>query len=212
MSRGVFITFEGGEGSGKSTQIALLADRLTTAGAEVVRVREPGGTLVGDRVRDLLLDPAHTGLDPRAELLLYEASRAALVAEVIAPALERGAVVLCDRFFDSTVAYQGAGRGLDASMVRTLNAYASAGLTPDVTIVLDIDPVVGLERATGMGADRLEAEDVVFHQRVRAGFLALAAEEPDRMVVVDADRCPEDVEAGVAAAVRAHPATAALLR
>lgn len=211
MSRGVFISFEGGEGSGKSTQIALLAERLRTAGADVVSVREPGGTLVGDRVRDLLLDPAHTGLDPRAELLLYEASRAALVAEVIRPALDRGSLVLCDRFFDSTTAYQGAGRGLDAEMVHALNAYAAADAIPDVTLLLDIDPVIGLERATGEGADRLEAEDVAFHERVRQGFLALAAAEPARFVVIAADAAPAVIAERIRLALGARAELAALL-
>jgi dTMP kinase len=207
----VFITFEGGEGSGKSTQIRRLADRLRAGGAAVTCVREPGGTVIGDRVRDLLLDPAHSGLDARAELLLYEASRAQLVAEVIEPRLEAGDVVLCDRFYDSTTAYQGYARALDLERVGALNEWATGGLAPDVTVLLDVDPVLGLQRATGEGADRLESEAQAFHERVREGFLALAAAEPERFVVIDGAAAPDDVAEAVAAALRGHPALRGVL-
>ena len=191
--RGLFITFEGGEGGGKSTQLHLLEHRLEAAGRRVRVLREPGGTAVGESVRAILLDPEHTGLDSTAELLLYEASRAQLVAEVIEPALAAGEVVLCDRFFDSTTAYQGYGRDLPLDRIRELNLIATGGLVPDRTIVLDIEPELGLERATTQGADRLEGESHAFHERVREGFLALAEVEPDRVRVVDASGSPEEV-------------------
>jgi dTMP kinase len=205
MTRGVLITFEGGEGTGKSTQIALLAERLRGAGLVVRIVREPGGTLLGESVRDILLDPNNRTMSSVAELLLYEASRAQLVAEVLVPALDSGEVVLLDRFYDSTTAYQAFGRGIPRSEVDAANHLATSGLTPDRTVVLDLDPELGVARATRSGADRLEAEDLAFHEAVREGFLALAAEEPDRVVVVDADGSPHDVSGRVAAALRGLP-------
>jgi dTMP kinase len=200
-ARGVFITFEGGEGSGKSTQIGLLASALEAAGLMVVALREPGGTPVGEAVRAALLDPGHAGMSPRAELLLYEASRAELTERRIRPSLAAGEVVLCDRFYDSTTAYQGYGRGLPLEDVIELNEIGAGGLEPDLTIVLDIDPSLGLSRATAGGADRLEAEEAVFHERVREGFLRIADSEPDRVVVVDATGEPAEVAARVLGAV-----------
>lgn len=192
---GVFITFEGGEGSGKSTQIKRLARRLQAGGVAVRSLREPGGTRVGETVREILLDPSSAGLDARAELLLYEAARAQLVAEVIEPALAAGEIVVCDRFYDSTTAYQGHARGLDLEDVARLNMAATAGLTPHRTLLLDLDASTGLTRAVGSGqADRLEAEDLHFHERVRSGFLAIAAAEPRRVQVVDASGTADDVE------------------
>ena len=199
--RGVFITFEGGEGCGKSTQLRILARRLEAAGVPVRSLREPGGTVVGEAVRGLLLDPETTGLDAFAELLLYEASRAQLVAEVIEPALESGEIVLCDRFADSSMAYQGHARGLPLVEVAALNDIATGGLSADRTVLLDIEPALGVRRATYEGADRLEGEDLAFHERVRAGFLAIAAEEPDRVRVVDASGDVETVAARVFAAL-----------
>ena len=200
--RGVFITFEGGEGCGKSTQLKLLAQRLEAAGVPVRALREPGGTVVGEAVRTILLDPDHSGLDDTAEILLYEAARAQLVAEVIEPALQAGDVVLCDRFYDSTTAYQGYARGIPLEEVAALNHAATGGLTPDVTVLLDLDPALGIKRATAEGADRLEAEDLQFHTRVRLGFLAVAAEDPARIRVVDgsgdADRVAEFVRIALA--------------
>lgn len=184
--RGIFVTFEGGEGCGKSTQLKILANRLETAGVAVRALREPGGTAVGEAIRAILLDPDHEGLDDNAEILLYEAARAQLVGEVIEPALVNGDVVLCDRFFDSTTAYQGHARGIALADVATLNRAATGGLTPDRTIVLDVDAALGIKRATHHGTDRLEAEDLAFHQRVRDGFLTIAAENPERIRVVDA--------------------------
>jgi dTMP kinase len=198
---GRLIVFEGGEGTGKTTQVRLLAERLRAAGLSVTSVREPGGSVVGDRVREILLDRAHAGLDPRAELLLYEASRAELVASVIAPRLRAGDWVLCDRFTDSTLAYQGYGRGLDLDSIRALNALATAGVEPSLTVLIDLDPTVGLARATEAGADRLESEELAFHERVRAGFLELA--RAPRHVVIDGSGAIEDVEGAVWRAVSA---------
>lgn len=201
---GVFITFEGGEGSGKSTQALLLADALRQGGFDVRSLRDPGGTELGDEIRRLLLDPDAPPVDPVAELLLYEASRAELVAEHVAPALVIGAHVVCDRFADSTTAYQGYARGHDLERVRRLNQFASAGLVPDLTVLVDVDPALGLRRATQAGvADRLEAEELEFHERVRAGFLAIAAEEPERVVVVDGTPPIDEVAAAVRRAVAA---------
>lgn len=205
-SRGLFITFEGGEGSGKSTQLSLLAEKLAAAGLPVRALREPGGTAVGEAVRAVLLDPEHAALDARAELLLYEAARAQLVAEVIAPALAEGEIVLCDRFFDSTTAYQGYARGLDLAEIGRLNAIATGGLGPDRTLVFDVDVSTGLTRATHGGADRLEREDAAFHERVRRGFLTIAAAEPSRVRIVDAAGSVEAVAARVALALADLPA------
>lgn len=184
---GVFITFEGGDGVGKSTHIRILRDALADRGYEVVCVREPGGTAIGEALRALVLDPAHSEMTPEAELLIYEAARAQIVAEVIAPALERGAVVLCDRFFDSTVAYQACARGLDRAFVDSANAFAVSGIVPDRTLLLVCgDAEEGLERAHDLAEpDRLEQEGVAFHEKVRAGFASIAAEDPARVRVID---------------------------
>lgn len=185
---GLFITFEGGDGSGKSTQIALLAGRLRELGHDVRTFREPGGVApgdVGERIRELLLDPVHTAMHVRAELLLYEASRAQLVEEHYRPALADGAIVVCDRYADSSLAYQGYGRDvLPVSEVRELNRIATGGLVPDLTLLLDVDAADGLAQATTGGADRLEGAGLAFHERVRAGYLAIAAAEPDRVKLV----------------------------
>lgn len=184
---GVFITFEGGEGVGKTTQVELAAARLRELGHDVHVYREPGGTDLGDSIRRLLLDPEIQHPFPLAELLLYEASRAQLVEREILPRLRSGAAVICDRFTDSTMAYQGYGRGLDLELVRTLNEHASCGLVPHLTILLDADVDLMMQRATLFGADRLELELDEFHQAVREGFLRIAAEEPERVKVVPAD-------------------------
>jgi dTMP kinase len=205
-TRGAFITFEGGEGSGKSTQIARLAKRLSAVGLTVRVLREPGGTRVGEGVRALLLDPEHVELDPTAELLLYEASRAQLVADVIKPALAAGEIVLCDRFYDSTTAYQGFARGLPLDRIRELNEIATLGIKPDRTIVLDVEPAMGIQRATRYGTDRLEGESEAFHAAVRAGFLAIAAQEPDRVRVIDADTRTNLLAERVSAALADLPA------
>lgn len=203
--RGLFITFEGGEGAGKSTQIAMLASLLEHAGVRCRVVREPGGTVVGEQVRAILLDPETGWMDARAELLLYEAARAQLVAEVIEPALDAGEVVICDRFYDSTVAYQGYARGLRLEEVEAANSIATTGLAPDRTLLLDLDVETGMDRATTDGADRLEAEERAFHDRVRHGFLVIAQREPERVRVVDAMGAPEAVFARVCEALENLP-------
>jgi dTMP kinase len=190
--RGLLIAFEGGEGAGKTTQARLLAIWLREQGFDVVATHEPGATKVGMRLRALLLDTAHAGLSPRAETLMYAADRAEHVASVIAPALDRGAVVVTDRFTDSSIAYQGRGRNQEITQVAGLNRWATGGLQPDLTILLDLPPAQGLSRRAP-SADRLEAEPADFHQRVREGFLAQAAAEPGRYLVLDATRPPDQL-------------------
>jgi dTMP kinase len=191
---GFFITFEGGEGSGKTTQLKALLAQVRALHGDAVQTRDPGGTAIGNQVRELLLNGDNVRMSALAELFLYEASRAQLVQEVIRPALAAGRIVLCDRFTDSTVAYQGYGRGLDLDLVERLNAVAAEGLRPDLTFLLDLDPVVGLARVAERLAqprqprDRLEGEVLEFHQRVRAGYRTLAAREPERVVILDATR------------------------
>jgi dTMP kinase len=198
---GLFLALEGGEGAGKSTQAKLLVDWLQASGREVVLTREPGATAVGQRIRAVLLDPMTGGISSRAEAMLYAADRAQHVAQVILPALERGAVVVTDRYVDSSLAYQGAGRELELSEVARLSRWATGGLRPDLTLLLDVDPAVGLARIAG-APDRIESESLTFHQRVRQGFLDLAAAEPDRYLVVSAS----DPAAAVHEKVRARVA------
>jgi dTMP kinase len=196
VSRGVFITLEGGDGSGKTTQAERLQDWLAGEGRTVLRTREPGGTDVGVEVREIVLH--HRGdITPRAEALLYAADRAHHVATVVRPALERGDVVIQDRYIDSSVAYQGAGRVLDPGAVRGLSEWATEGLQPDLTVLLDLDAAAARGRldAARTRYDRLEAEASEFHDRVRAAYLELAAAEPERFLVVDAGR-PVDEIAG----------------
>ncbi len=201
---GLFLTFEGPEGAGKSTQLAALVRRLRAAGHTVTETREPGGTLLGTEVRRVVLDPA-LEMGPLPEFLLYSASRAQLVAEVIRPALERGEVVVCDRYADSTLAYQGYGRGLDLGFLERVTQEATGGLRPDLTVLLDLDPALGLARAARRGQpDRLERADLAFHTRVREGFLALAAAEPGRVLVMDATRPENDLSADIWTAVAAR--------
>jgi dTMP kinase len=196
---GLFVAFEGGEGVGKSTQIAAAARWLRELGHDVVETREPGGTPLGTELRRLLLDPAGQ-VTPRAEALLYAADRAQHVESVIRPALAAGCVVLTDRYVDSTLAYQGAGRGL--ADTRVVTGWATGGLVPDLTVLLDLDPSVGLRRAGARATpDRLEAASLAFHEAVRAGFLALAAEAPDRYAVIDAAAEPDAVAGAVRAAI-----------
>ncbi|MDD7365485.1 MAG: dTMP kinase [Olsenella sp.] len=185
-ARGVFVSLEGVDGSGKSTQAAILRDLLAQGGADVVSLREPGGTAISEKVRALVLDPANAEMCDECELLLYEASRAQLVRQVVEPALAAGGVVVCDRFLDSTFAYQAAGRGLDAGLVRRANELGSCGFLPDRTVVFDIDPARALARATRGGADRLERSGLALQERVRAAYLELAREQPGRVRVVDA--------------------------
>jgi dTMP kinase len=198
----LFVAFEGGEGVGKSTQIAMAGEWLRGLGHQVVATREPGGTPLGAELRRLLLDPAGH-VTPRAEALLYAADRAQHVESVIRPALAAGQVVLTDRYVDSTLAYQGAGRGLDDT--RVVTGWATGGLLPDLTVLLDLDPSVGLRRAGARATpDRLEAASLAFHEAVRAGFLALAAEAPERYAVLDAADEPAAVAAAVRAAIEAR--------
>ena len=199
--RGLFITLEGADGCGKSTQTAILADRIAATGREVVRLREPGGTAVSEKIRALVLDPENSEMAPECELLLFEASRAQLVRQVIEPALARGAVVVCDRFYDSTFAYQAAGRLLAEPTIRAANALGSCGVAPDRTLVLDMDTDAALSRATRDGADRMEAEGVAFQRRVREGYLRLVAEEPHRVRRVDAAGTVEEVTGRLADAL-----------
>jgi dTMP kinase len=186
-----FITFEGIDGSGKTTQFRLLARWLRDRGKDVVETVEPGGTPIGQQIRRILLDPASADMQPRTELLLYFASRAQNVDQVIRPALDSGTIVLCDRFTDSTLVYQGCGRGLDMDVVRDLDRIACRGLKPDVTLLIDIDPETSLARArrrnerVGAAESRIDEESVAFHERVRQGYLALAKAEPDRIRVID---------------------------
>lgn len=186
---GLFVTIEGVEGAGKSTLLEALAARARAAGREVAACREPGGTALGERLRAALLG-AGEAPEARAELLIFAAARAQLVGEVVRPALARGALVLCDRFADSTLAYQRHGRGLPPAVVEAANAAATDGLAPRLTLLLDLDPALGLRRA-GRAGDYIEREAIGFHERVRAGYLALAAAEPARWRVLDASRAPE---------------------
>ena len=189
---GLLIAFEGGEGSGKTTQARLISIWLREQGFDVVTTHEPGATKVGMRLRALLLDTAHAGMSPYAEALMYAADRAEHVASVIQPALDRGAVVITDRFIDSSLAYQGTGRGLRSADIARLNSWATGGRKPDLTILLDMPPEAGLGRRA-RSADRLEAEPLEFHHRVRAGFLALARAEPSRYLVLDANRPVDEI-------------------
>jgi len=187
---GFFITFEGIEGGGKTTQIRRVADRLSSMGVDVLVTREPGGDPLAESIRRLLLDPANAPVAPAAELLLYAAARAQHVARVICPALESGRVVLCDRYSDSTDAYQGGGRGVDPEMLRTLHRLATGDLKPDLTLLFDLDPEEGLARIGTRGGekDRMEGETLAFHRSVREAFLNAARREPERFRVIDARR------------------------
>lgn len=199
--RGVFVTFEGGDGVGKSTHIRYVANELRRVGREVVCLREPGGTGIGESLRAMVLDPDNGEISSEAELLMYEAARAQLVREVIRPALERGAVVLCDRFSDSTIAYQAYGRGLPLDFVRRANAFATGGIVPDRTILLVLGNTrKSLARATGVGTgDRMEQAGEVFHSRVNRAFLKLAKRDPKRIRIVRSSSSRKATAAAVAA-------------
>jgi dTMP kinase len=199
--KGKFITFEGIEGSGKSTQIVMLANYLTARNKPVTLTREPGGTGIGDQVRKILLDPGSSDLVPAAELLLYAAARAQHLEELIRPDLEAGKTVLCDRFSDATLAYQGFGRGLDSGLIRDLDRIVTHGMRPDLTILLDIDAAAGLRRARGRNSSRgleaearFENEDLAFHDRVRRGYRELAGREHDRFRIIDAAGNPDEIQ------------------
>ncbi|MCD4829092.1 MAG: dTMP kinase [Candidatus Cloacimonetes bacterium] len=190
---GLFITFEGVEGCGKSTQVRLLADAIEAQGYTVLRTREPGGPPIAEKIRALLLDPANTEMLPETEALLYMASRAQHTGERILPALRRGQVVVCDRYYDSTLAYQGAARKLSERAIRAQITFATFGLVPAATILIDLPVEVGLGRIDPIRADRLEREDLAFHQRVRQGFLDVAKVEPQRYLVVDGQEKIEEL-------------------
>jgi thymidylate kinase (EC 2.7.4.9) len=195
MDKGIFITFEGNDGSGKTTQIMLLADYLKKKGLEVVTLREPGGTAIGEKIRDILLDKGNRDMCPVTEMLLYAASRAQLVSSVIKPELERGRAVICDRFVDSSLAYQGFGRGLGTGNVWTVNRLAVDGCLPDMTFFMDIDADAAMARrcAKGGEADRIESEEMNFHRRVYAGYRELARQYPGRIRCIDVSRSPGEV-------------------
>ena len=207
--KGTFITFEGGEGSGKSTQARMLAGYLKHAGYDVVQTREPGGTAIGDAIRTILLNPELSEMNNVTELLLLSASRAQNVAERIKPGLERGNIVVCDRYTDSTLAYQGYGRDFDLGLLKSLNKIATGGVMPDFTILLDVPVELGLARSkaldkeeAGQGqADRFELEDIEFHRRLRKGFLKMAEKEPERFIIIPVDKDIETTHRLVAAAV-----------
>jgi dTMP kinase len=202
----VFITFEGPDGSGKTTQIRLLAEWLREQGCKVVLTREPGGTEISDQIRQVLHDLRNAAMNPRTEILLYSASRAQHVAQLIHPALAAGKIVISDRYADSTMAYQGYGRQLDLKALRMITAFATGGLVPDLTLYFDIAPEEGLRRRQAGGDEwnRLDAETADFHRRARAGYLELIRQEPERWVVIDANRPRKEIQTKVRAVVQAR--------
>jgi dTMP kinase len=202
----MFITLEGPDGSGKTTQIRLLTGWLREQGYEVIVTREPGGTDIGDQVRNVLHDPDNTAMDARTEILLYSASRAQHVAQLVRPALASGKIIISDRYADSTLAYQGYGRGLHLETLMTITLFATDGLLPDLTLYLDITPEEGLRRRQLGGEEwnRLDAEALEFHQRVRNGYLELIEQEPRRWIVIDAARSAEEVQAEIRAVIQAR--------
>lgn len=208
MHVGFFITFEGVEGCGKTTQIKLLSDLLAARGIRTVLTREPGGCPIADKIRAILLDADNRALSPLSELMLYTAARAQHVTEVISPALEAGKVVLCDRFSDATVAYQSFGRGIDRNVIDNLNTHACQGVSPDLTVLVDCDPAVGLERArrrieatSGPREERFELETLAFHHRVRTGYQQLAAQEPVRFMTVDGSGSIEEIFSAISSQI-----------
>ena len=194
----MFISFEGSEGSGKSSQVSRLSNYLRRAGCELLTLREPGGTPIGEQIRSVLFGPENSGMDQRTEILLFQASRAQLVEQVIRPHLARGGVVICDRYADSTMAYQGYGYQRDLEALKALVQFATGGLKPDLTLLLDVDVEVGLaRRAHGGGSNRLDVLGVDFYQRVRQGYLQMARAEPGRWVIIDANQSPGNVQQAV---------------
>ena len=192
--KGILISFEGIEGTGKTIQSKLLCEYLIKKGYNAILTEEPGGTQIGYKIREILLSIEHKGMTPLTELLLYNASRAQHIKEVILPAMNRGTVVITDRFADSTVAYQGYARGIDLNLIDSIERIVTSGLRPDITILLDLDVETGLKRNRGINKmDRLELEDVEFHKRVRSGYLEIAAKEPERIKLIDASGSIEEV-------------------
>jgi len=205
VKHGALIVFEGGDGAGKSTQIRLLRAAIERAGKDAVITREPGGTRIGEQIREVLLSRASDEMGDRTEALLYAAARAQHVDEVIVPALEKGAVVLCDRFIDSSIVYQGVARGLGDEQVAELNRWATGGLVPELTVLLDVDPMEGLRRATeGREADRLESAGIGFHRQVRDAYRRRAETDPERYLVLDASRPVEELHEEIRGAVLAR--------
>ena len=192
----MFITLEGPDGSGKSMQVPALAEFVNQLGYEVLTTREPGGTFIGDQIREVIMNMNNKSMNPRTEILLFCAARAQIVAEVIRPQLERGVVVISDRYADSTLAYQGYGHGLDLEVLRGILAFATCGLTPDLTLLLDVDVETGLARRQSSGGEwnRLDDYALAFHRRVRGGYLELAAAEPQRWVRINAGLPPPKVQ------------------
>ena len=202
---GLFITFEGVEGCGKSTQVARLREQLTSRGLRVVLTREPGGTAIAEAIRSIVLDPRNTAITPVTELLLYAAARAQHVDELIRPELDAGAIVISDRFADSTTAYQGAGRNLDRALIKRMHETATRGTWPDITFLLDLPAELGLERARSTGAfDRIEGEPLQFHQAVREEFLRIAEKDSARIHVIDARQSADIVADEAWGAVEAN--------
>ncbi|MFC7401964.1 dTMP kinase [Citricoccus sp. GCM10030269] len=208
---GLFIALEGGDGSGKSTQARMLAERLRAEGHDVLLTREPGGTDVGERLRSLVLDPENAPIDPVTEALVFAASRSAHVRQLIRPALAAGRTVVTDRYVDSSVAYQGAGRELGTETIADLNTWATDGLQPDLTVLLDVDTATASTRRDarqqapgGLGPDRMESEPETFHHRIRQAFMDRAAAAPERYAVLDAGRPAEDLAADILAGVRSR--------
>jgi dTMP kinase len=192
----MFITLEGPDGSGKSMQIPPLAEFIRKQGYEVLTTREPGGTPIGDQIRQVIMKLGNTSMDPRTEILLFCAARAQIVSEVLLPNLERGVVVISDRYADSTLAYQGYGHGLDLDVLRSILHFATRGLKPDLTLLLDIDADEGLQRRQNSGGEwnRLDAYNIAFHKRVREGYLDLVKQEPARWEIIDGKQVPEKVQ------------------
>jgi dTMP kinase len=197
LKKGLFITFEGIEGCGKSTHSKLLFDYLKKMGFCCVHTREPGGTRLGEAVRDVLLDSKNIDISDLTELFLFEACRAQIVQEVISPALGKKCIVICDRFSDATVSYQGYGGRVDLTKIRALDKIATNGVSPDMTILLDIDTLEGLKRARKKGIDRMESKDTAYHKRVRAGYLKLAKENPERIKIIKVNGPIDKVQAKI---------------
>lgn len=191
---GLFITFEGPDGAGKTTQVNAFVNKLRTMGHTVLQTREPGGTVISDKIRGLILDPEHTEMADTTEVLLYAASRAQHVRETILPALEKGKIVVCDRFVEASIAYQGYGLGINLEEVRAINQFATGGLVPDRTYLLDLPVAIGRERLqVRTGLDRIEQKGAEYHERVRAGFREIACQHPQRIRVIDASKPVEEV-------------------
>lgn len=196
--KGLFISFEGIEGTGKTIQAKLLCDYLIKKGFQVVLTEEPGGTRIGRTIRDILLSVDHIEMAPLTEFFLYNASRIQHIKEVILPAIKQGMVVITDRFSDSTVAYQGYGRGIELHLINSIEHIVTEGLRPDKTILLDLDVAIGLQRNKGINKeDRIELEDITFHERVRNGYHALAAKEPERIHIIDASKSIEHIHGSI---------------